>query len=179
MIRDDYLIETKDLIIKKAKLSDWEAIFENLWRHEESARYMQWSVTTSKEDAIARMERTIVFEQNHEYTWFIYEKQSMQAIGFCGLEVIEPGIIHEAGIAIGPKFVNKGYGTQVLKALMNYAKDTLHGKKFLACNRKENIASRKVQMKCGFVHDYDDERVDERTGKMFVMEHNFYDFIVD
>ena len=169
------MIETKDLIIKKAKLSDWKSIYENLWRHEESARYMQWSVTTSKEDAIARMERTIVFEQNHEYTWFIYEKQSMQAIGFCGLEVIEPGIIHEAGIAIGPKFVNKGYGTQVLKALMNYAKDKLHGKKFLACNRKENIASRKVQMKCGFVHDYDDERVDERTGKMFVMEHNFYD----
>ena len=115
------MFETKDLIIKKGVQSDWRDMYYNLWRHEESARYMFWNITTSEEEAKARMERTVVFQQKHEFTWLIYEKKSGQAIGFTGLEIIEPEVVHEEGIALGPDFVNKGYGTQVLEVLMEFA----------------------------------------------------------
>ncbi len=168
------VLETKDLIIKKGVQSDWRDMYYNLWMHEESARYMLWDITTSEEEAKARMERTIVFEKNHEYTWLIYEKKSGQAIGFTGLGVVEPYIVHEEGIAIGPKFINKGYGTQVLQALMEFAKTKLNAKKFLACNRIDNEASRKLQMRCGFIFSHYEERLDERDGKTYVMEHHYY-----
>ena len=56
-------METKDLILGKARLSDWKAMYENVWSHPESARYMLWSVTTSEADARSRMERTIAFQK--------------------------------------------------------------------------------------------------------------------
>lgn len=39
------MIETKDLIIDKAKQSDWKDMYYNVWRHPETAKYMMWSVT--------------------------------------------------------------------------------------------------------------------------------------
>lgn len=37
------MIETKDLILGKAKMQDLESIFNNYWRHAETAKYMFWS----------------------------------------------------------------------------------------------------------------------------------------
>ena len=38
------MLETKDLILDKAKFEDWEAMYRNVWRHPESGRNMQWRV---------------------------------------------------------------------------------------------------------------------------------------
>lgn len=54
--------------------------YYNLWKHSESAKYMLWNVTTSEEEEQARMERTIVYEANHEYAWLVYEKQILNAL---------------------------------------------------------------------------------------------------
>lgn len=83
------MIETKDLIIKKGQQTDWKDMYYNLWRHEESAKYMLWDVTTSEEEAIKRMERTVAFEVTHPYAWLVYEKKTSQAIGFAGLEILK------------------------------------------------------------------------------------------
>ena len=37
------MLETKDLILDKGKIEDWKALYENVWKHEETARYMMWS----------------------------------------------------------------------------------------------------------------------------------------
>ena len=47
----DVKLETKDLILKKAEFDDWKAIYHNLWRHKESAKYMLWSLTETDEVA--------------------------------------------------------------------------------------------------------------------------------
>ena len=44
-------IETEDLILSKGKYDDWKDIFENLWRHEESAKYMLWTTVKTEENA--------------------------------------------------------------------------------------------------------------------------------
>ena len=167
------MIETKDLILKKGKQEDWRDMYYNLWRHSESARYMMWNVTTSEEEAKDRMARTVVFESTHEYTWLVYEKKSSQAIGFAGMEEIEPGIYEEAGIAIGPAFVGKGYGKQILNALVDFAREKLGAKRFQACCRVENMASHNLQMSCGFRYSHSEEKVDPRNGERYVLEHNF------
>ena len=53
---------------------------------------------------------------------------------------LEPGIYEETGIALGPEFVKKGYGRQILTALLEEA-GKLGAKEFHACNRIGNAAS--------------------------------------
>ena len=60
-------IETADLLLKKAMQDDWKDMYENLWQHKESAKYMLWNVTTSEADAFSRMERTVEFEKKEKY----------------------------------------------------------------------------------------------------------------
>lgn len=117
-------LETKDLVLKKAEFTDWKAIYKNLWMHEESARYMLWTPTKTEEDAKARMFRTIEFEKKPEnkYLFLVYLKETGEAIGFAGMREREPEIYEECGIALGPDFVRKGYGRQILNALTDEVK---------------------------------------------------------
>ncbi|MBQ9122588.1 MAG: GNAT family N-acetyltransferase [Lachnospiraceae bacterium] len=167
------MIETKDLMIKKGQQSDWKDMYYNLWRHAESAKYMLWDVTTSEEEAMKRMERTVAFEATHPYAWLVYEKVSGKAIGFAGLEILEEGVCGETGIAFGPEFVGRGYGKQALNALTEFAKNELGAKKFIACCRTTNIPSHKVQMACGFSFSHFEDKIDPRNNEPYVLECNY------
>lgn len=161
--------ETKDLLLKQAVFSDWEAMYRNVWRHPETARYMLWDVTVSEEAAKERMERTIAFEKTHPTCFLVYEKESGQAIGFAGMEEICSGVYEDVGIALGPDFVGRGYGKQVLNCLMAIAKE-LGGAEFLCSNRRENLASRGMQLACGLTYSHSEEREDPRTGKPYILD---------
>ena len=163
------VLETKDLIIKKGEQKDWKDMYYNLWQHAESARYMLWDVTTSEEDAKSRMARTVKFEETHPYTWIVYEKASEQAIGFAGMEEIEAGVYEDMGVALGPDFVGKGYGKQIVHALVDYAREELGGKKFLLSYREGNEASKRLQEACGFVYSHSVEKVDPRNNQAYVL----------
>ncbi len=163
--------ETKDLLLRKARQEDWRAMYENIWSHPESARYMLWNVSVSEAEAEARMERTIAFQAAHDHHWLVVEKASGEAIGFAGLQELEPGICEETGIAVGPAFTGRGYGKQILNALTEYARDHLGAGKFTACCRSENAASRNMQLSCGFRFSHREQRTDPRDGSAFIMEH--------
>lgn len=162
-------LETKDLILRKAQKSDWKDMYENLWMHDESARFMLWEPTHTKEEAITRAERSEVFQKYHKYTFFIHEKKSGRAIGFAGMKEISLGVFEDTGIAIGPAFTGKGYGMQVLEALLFAAKSE-GGAKFLYTTRTTNEPSRRLAAKCGFVFSHTEDRTDPRDGKPYVLE---------
>ena len=165
-------LETKDVVLKKAEFTDWKAIYKNLWMHEESARYMLGTPTKTEEDAKTRMFRTIEFEKKPEnkYLFLVYLKETGEAIGFAGMREREPEIYEECGIALGPDFVRKGYGRQILNALTDEAKKA-GAKKFYACNRVGNVASRELQLACGFQFEsMSEEKTDPRTGEKYIME---------
>lgn len=164
-------IETKDLILKKAVQGDWIEMFENIWKHEESAKFMSWSVTTSGDEAFERMQRTINFQREHKYAFLVFERATNRPIGFAGMQEKEPGVYEETGIAFGPSFTGKGYGTQCLSALMEEAR-SCGAKKFEACCRTGNLASHALQMKLGFATVRFEDRIDERNGESYVMEMN-------
>ena len=163
--------EIKDLILRKGVQSDWKAMYENIWRHPESAKYMLWDVTTSEPDAYARMERTLRFQATHDFHWTVVERKSGQAIGFAGLEILSDGVCGETGIAIGPAFTGNGYGKQILNALTDYAKTELSARKFIACCRIQNEASRGMPLACGFRFTHTEDRIDPRNGDSYILEY--------
>ena len=67
------MIETESIILDKAKFSDWEEMYRNVWSQPESARYMEWTITTSEEAAKIRIIKTIAFQREHD-TYLVYEK---------------------------------------------------------------------------------------------------------
>ena len=91
------MIETENLFLDKARFSDWEAMYHNVWSRPESAEYMAWSLTTGEEEAKIRMMKTIAFQKEHD-TYLVYEKASGRAIGFAGVERVGPCVYQETGI---------------------------------------------------------------------------------
>ena len=167
------MLETRDLILRKAVFDDWKAMYENVWRHPETARYMLWDVTTSEEDARSRMERTIAFQAAHPGAFVVARKKTGQAIGFAGLNELSPGVWEETGIALGPAFTGKGYGKQIVNALVDYAFREKNGQRFIYASRAENTASVALQRSCGFVYTHSQQRIDPRNGEEYTM--NFYE----
>lgn len=166
------MYESKRLILKHPDFSDWAAMLHNVWRHEETARYMLWSVTTNEADAQERMRRSIAFQEGKP-AWFVYEKSSGQPIGFAGFCEIEEGVFEDTGIAVGPAFAGKGLGKEILNLLTRIAKEKYGAVRFVASCRSKNEASRNMILGCGFRFTHQEDRTDPRNGAAYLLE--FYE----
>lgn len=157
------MIETKSLILDKAKFSDWKEMYHNVWSQSESARYMAWNITTSEEDAKIRIMKTIAFQKEHG-TYLVYEKSSGKAIGFAGVEKLEPYIYQETGICLGPNYIGKGFGKQILQGLIQYCKEQFGAKEFIYSTREENTVSNQLAKSCGFSMISSTAKIDGKGG---------------
>lgn len=160
------MIETKDLILDKAKFEDWKDMYYHVWSQPESARYMYWNVTKSEEEAKIRIAKTIEFQKNHD-TYVVYEKASGKAIGFAGVEKVTPSVYQEAGICLGPDYVRKGFGKQIVQCLIQYCKQEFGAKEFLYSARDENEASNKLAVSMGFTLVSSEPTTDRRDGHSY------------
>lgn len=163
-------IVTPRLILRKSRFEDWSDLYLNVWSREESARYMMWSVTLSEEDARARMLRTLEYEKTHPYKYVVEEKRSGRVIGWAGVEELAGGVWGETGIALGPEFFRRGYGREIVGALLSLCRDTLGAKVFIYAARRENTASAALARASGFAYERSETRSDE-TGEEYVLDY--------
>lgn len=161
-------MESKDIVLRKAEFEDWKALYRNVWSREETARYMYWRVTASEEDARERIYRTIEYQKDHD-AYLVHGKKSGEAIGFAGVRETEPHIYHETGIALGPEYVGKGYGKQILLLLLEHCR-ALGGEMFYYSARAQNTASKALALSCGFTYQYSEQKTDLRNGECYELE---------
>ena len=167
------MIETKDLILRKAVFEDWADIYRNAWSRPDCARYMLWNVTTNDEDAKARILRTIRWQSEHD-AYFVCEKKSGQAIGFTGIEQVPTEgegarVYEEGGICIGTEFQRRGYGRQVVQALLERAREVYGAAEFQYSAREANLPSQRLAESFGFVLHHKEQRTDNRDGSSYTM----------
>lgn len=160
------MLETADLILDKAKPSDWKDIYYNVWSRPEAAKYMSWRLSDSEEDAKERVLRTIEFQKTHD-TYFVYEKTSGRAIGFAGVEKLSEGVYGEMGICLGPDYVGKGYGKQILGCLIEYCKQEFGASEFIYSTREKNEASHGLARSFGFAQIAVEPTVDSQNGSSY------------
>ena len=166
-------IETKRLILRKAKLSDLEDIYINVWSDSRLNKYMIWELCKSKDDALERLKRTIEFHKNN-YAYFICEKESDHVIGFAGImETKESGVYSEIGICIANDYQNKGYGTEVLNALKKLVFEILNGNKFIYSSFEENESSKALAIKSGFIY-FNQEKICRKYDKKEFVKYDYY-----
>lgn len=160
------MLETKDLILDKAKFSDWEGMYHNVWSRPESAKYMLWNLTTNESDAKIRIQKTIDFQKDHD-TYLVYEKAGGAPIGFAGVEQIGSLVCQEAGICLGPDYVHRGLGKQILQCLIRYCREKYGAQEFIYSTREENAASNKLAESLGFTVVASERKTDSRDGHSY------------
>lgn len=162
------VMETRDLILRKAVYEDWKSMYLNVWSRPETARYMVWRVMADEVGAKERIERTIAWQKTHD-AWLVCVKDSGEAVGFGGVKRLGPDSWGETGIALGPEYVGRGYGRQVLLMMMKYCR-SLGGREFFYSTRAANEASRALALCCGLVYGHSEQRIDPRNGEVYEAE---------
>ena len=167
------MIESKDLILDKGKIEDWKLMYENVWRHEETARYMMWKPKQTEQEGYEMTQGLIEFQKVNPTMYFVYEKESKMPIGYAGMKEMDEGIFEDSGIAAGPRFCGKGYGKQILCALLKQAFEERGAERFIYSCWAENVISNNLAKSVGLKFIRSEEMIDQRSGKKFIM--NYYE----
>ncbi|MBR6505156.1 MAG: GNAT family N-acetyltransferase [Clostridia bacterium] len=165
---------TEHLILRKARETDLEKIWNNIWRDEKIAETMLWETTKTYEEAVDRLNRTIKY-QTENFAYFVCLKSNDEPIGFAGVKEIEQGIYEDGGICIARKHQGRGYAKEVVQALKYLVFEKLNGNRFLYGCFSDNERSRKVCISQGFKYLNSENVIRDWDKKEFIVDYYFFD----
>lgn len=157
------------IVIRKARLSDLDAIHENIYSDAALLDTMFFHISKTREESAERLKRTIAFQNVHA-VWFVALKQTDEAIGLCGIYQESEEVYSEAGLAIARKYQGRGYATEMLLLLLDYVFRELGAREFSYYCMSTNAASRNLCRKFGFRYDSTSEKIREYDQKVFQLE---------
>ena len=152
MEKDENIIETERLILRRIRMEDAEEVFKNWTSDDDVSRYMTWETHKSVEDT----KNWISFvNQNCNYStsfeWVVLVKETGELIGSIGAYFKEEKDNRfEVGYGYSKKYWRKGYATESLKGVMDYLINEKKIKRFYCAHAKDNPASGAVMQKVGF-----------------------------
>lgn len=163
------IFETERLLIRELKLSDINP-FHKIHANKNVMIYTGSPVKTYEEDILDLEHCISCYNKlnNRFWVWAVLIKEDNQFIGTVAIIEYDDNN-DEVGFRFLEKYWNKGYGFEVLKGLLMYAKDNAYTKLFAEVYAK-NIASEIILRKSGFV--FVSEKMCNNTGlldKLFVL----------
>lgn len=142
-------IETERLILRDARVDDAEDMFEYA-KLEEVTKYLSWKPHLSVKDSekILDMLSKEAKEKDSYVLKAIVLKENDKMIGTIDARIFGDGLKDaEFGYCLNPKYWNKGYMSEALKAFME-ALHREHGvENVFGSFERENIASKRVMQK--------------------------------
>ena len=169
-------IKSKDLEFVKYKDVFTKQCHYNFLCEEDTAKYTLWRTTKGLEEAKEKLKYWTSNLKENDIFWLIKELKTSKIIGFICAEELEQDVYGNIGIAIGLKFINKGYGSQSLEKLIEQILKQ-GGKEIHYSHFKENLASQNLALKCGFEYIRSEKRIRRHDGKEF--EELFYILNID
>lgn len=160
-------LETQRLRLRKARPGDLNGIWQNIWRDTAISRWMFWPPTDTLDAAKERLARTMAFQREHPYMYFVCLKETDEAIGFAGMRETAPGIYEEAGICVAARYQCAGLGKEILGALLDLAFGEQNADAFIAAHIEGNEKSRAVITHWGFQYTHSTEEIREWDGARF------------
>ena len=157
--------ETERLYLKEYDEKYIEKYHSNFFSEKETAKYTLWRPTNNKFDAKDKLEYWIN-EVKVSVLWLVHQKSDDEPVGFISVDEIEENVYGNLGIAIGTKYLKRGYASEVLKTLIEYIKDN-GGKAIHYSHFKENEASKNLALKFGFKYYKMDKRIRRYDNKEF------------
>ena len=146
-------LETERLIITEFDLSMAESVHKNSL-DEDNRQFVPDEVFETVEDAKENIEFLMGCYGSGEgpLVYPVLLREGIN-IGYVQLVPIEEGF--EVGYHIAKEFTGKGYATEALNAFLEYMKEEKVLDKVYGICVSENVASKKVLQKCGFIKEFE------------------------
>lgn len=147
---------TNRLLFRPFTLQDADALFK-LDADPAVMRYLGNNPLTHIDQSHHYLEG--ILKQYEDYgigRWAVIEQSSNEVIGWAGIKFIADEVnghhnFYDLGYRLRPAFWGKGYATEATFAWIEYAKEKLPIRTLYASAHEENVASRNVLKKCGFI----------------------------
>lgn len=158
-------------------MDDAEALFE-LSSDEHVGPPCGWMPHKTLEETKEILEKILV----NDHTFCIIDKETEKIIGNMGIDFVyedddaEEKVLvadeRELGFWLGYPYWNKGYMTEAVKATIEYCFTELGMNKLWCGHFHDNLASARVQEKCGFKHERTKEKHWARLNKNVILVDN-------
>lgn len=146
-------LETARLRLRRLTLADAEDYYRHLFGSEAVSRYMLWNPhrdVSESEDSIRKVLRR--YEEGHCYRWGITLNATGELIGIIELlRFDEEADSCSFAYMLGENFWGRGYGTEALKAVFDFAFTQMNVRSITADHMAENPASGRVMEKAGMI----------------------------
>jgi ribosomal-protein-alanine N-acetyltransferase len=154
IFRDLPRIATKDLILRKLKLSDTLDIFEYASRPEVS-HYTIWDRHKTKNDTKVFLKYALRCSgKGLPVSWAIVHKKDKKVIGTAGVETYDEK--HKCaglGYVLSPEYWNRGYVTEAVTGIIDFIFKKLEPNRVEAVCDINNTASARVMEKSGMKYE--------------------------
>lgn len=142
------------LTFRQLTTKDAKAVLE-LRSNPETMKYIPRPLLTNIEEALLHINMiNDKIEANIDINWAVTEKNSDNCIGIMGFYRTKPENYRtELGYMILPQYHNKGYVSEAVNTLLDFAFNSLNFHSVEAIIDPKNIPSEKVLLKNGFVKE--------------------------
>ncbi len=150
------ILETERLLLRPFTIEDTQEVFECWESDADVARYMMWE----SHNDIEKTKKFIEYELSmlsidKWYRWCITDKITKTIFGTCLIYFNDEENCWDISYNLGKKYWRRGYVTEAMKKVMEFAIHSLGLKEFIAAHAIENPASGKVIEKLGFQYECD------------------------
>ena len=147
-------LETEHLLLRKLQLGDVYEYYERLFGDADVSRYMLFDPHQTIMESLESVQRKLKrYEEENFYCWAVERKEEAGLIGLVELlRFDEQADTCSFVYMLGCNYWNQGYGTEMLKAVFQYAFEELEVERILADHMTENVASGRVMEKVGMKH---------------------------
>lgn len=147
---DEEIVETERLILKRRMPSDAREAYEAWGRDERNLTYMIGGKIASLEDQLMKFDNADPNSTTH-YIMIARSKLDNHAVGLVAFNGKTPREGIEISWLVRYEDHNKGYCTEMTKAMMEYLREQYNVTRFWAECADENIASCRVMAKLGLL----------------------------
>ncbi len=141
------LIETKRIILRKIKLDDAEAMFNNWASDDDVTKYLMWPTHRSIKDTKDIINLWLDnYKKGDFYQWVMEHKEAKEIFGTIGLFVNSKGEL-ELGYCIGKNYWNQGLTSEASHAVIEFAFNKTNVDYIVSRHSEENPASGRVMQK--------------------------------
>lgn len=153
-------ITTNRLTLRRITLDDVPSIYSNLKSDERVTDNLAKGHKNSEETLAMVQEIISQYENPFFYSWGIELNESKELIGLTDLYDFDPDEMKCCvGYEFGYNWWNKGYGTEVLKAVLDFAFNLVKVREISAAHNTDNPASGRVMEKAGMQKDHIEENM--------------------
>ena len=145
------ILESERLIFRQLKDSDAPEVFK-LRSNPDNMKYIPRPLLKNEEEALAMIHMMNgKIAENTDINWAVCIKNTDKIIGFMGFYRTQPENYRtEIGYMILPEYEGKGYVTEAVKTMLNYAFNSVGFHSVDAVIDPDNVGSEKVLLKNGF-----------------------------